>query len=147
MTNDRYGKPTDPAGKLKELRSPPRDKSKDQPAEPMAEDEEAGDGESFSTLSADRQQKIMLELRFKDGNARAFPYNFMAGMAFNPSKGIEIDFTGYNVAIEGRNLRPLFSGLVAQRVAYVQEMDELYAEATLGEDETAVTRIEINDRA
>ena len=43
----------------------------------------------------------------------------------------------------GRNLGPLFAGLVAQRVAAVREMDDLTAEAFLPPTATVVTQISV----
>lgn len=104
------------------------------------------DDPAFSILSADRQQKVMLELRFKNGNAKALAYSYLVGMDFDPSKEIVMDFSAYEVRIKGRNLAPLFAGLVAQRVAVVQERDDLQAEASLEKDATVVTAITSSDR-
>jgi hypothetical protein len=103
------------------------------------------EGESFSTLSADRQQKIMLELRLKNGNAKALAYSYLVGIDFDPSEGIMLNFSGHEVRISGRNLRPLVSGLVSQRVAAVQEVDDLYVEATSAPAATVVTRIVVTE--
>ena len=98
---------------------------------------------AFSILSADRQRKVMVEFRMLDGDRKARTYAFLAGIDFNPSKGIVMDFSADAVKISGRNLAPLFDGLVAQRIAIVREMDELQAEASISEDATVVTKIEI----
>jgi len=50
------------------------------------------------------------------------------------------------VRISGQNLRPIYAGLVAQRVAFIQEMDEMYAEAEGATAGTVVTRIEVKER-
>ena len=85
----------------------------------------------------------MLELRFKTADAEAFPYSYLVRAQFNPSTGIELDFSACTVRIAGRNLRPLFAALVAQRVAVVTEVDELHAEAALDPGATVVTRLEV----
>ena len=72
---------------------------------------------AFSILSADRQRKVMVEFRMLDGDRKARTYAFLAGIDFNPSKGIVMDFSADAVKISGRNLAPLFDGLVAQRIA------------------------------
>ncbi len=143
MIDDRTRSRGDTASRLAELRSGARGTA-EPPEEPMAleADEE---GESFSTLSADRQQKIMLELRLKNGNIKARTYSYLVGIDFDPSEGILLDFTASEVRIEGRNLRPLLSGLIAQRVAVVQEIDDLYAEATSAPVATVVTRIVVKE--
>jgi len=101
--------------------------------------------DAYSLVSSQRQQKLMLELRFKTGNARALAYSYLVGIDFDPSAEIKMDFSGYVVQIVGRNLNPLFAGLVAQRVSVVTEQDDLQAEATLPEDATVVTKIEITE--
>ena len=61
---------------------------------------------SFSTRSADRHQKVMLELRFKTGDATALAYSYLVRADCNPSTGIVLDFSACTVRVEGRNLRP-----------------------------------------
>jgi hypothetical protein len=142
MTEKKLSNRVDPTKRLAELRDGGAGKSASEDAEPLAlelDDEQ----EAFSTLSADRQQKVMLELRFQAGNARAFAYSYLVSLDFNPSEGIRMDFSGYEIRIAGRNLRPLFAGLVAQRVAFVVEMDDLHAEVTLPKDTPVVTGIEV----
>src|SRR5580698_9260477 len=141
MKDDKSPGPGDAATRLAELRAGKK------PVESASEAEllEAKESEekAFSTVSADRMQKIMLVLWFKNGNAAAKPYSYMAGIDFNPSKEIILDFVSSEVRITGRNLKPLFVALAAQRVQSIWEMDELYAEAEGAKDGTVVTRIEV----
>jgi hypothetical protein len=102
--------------------------------------------DAYSVVSADRQHKLMVVFRFKDGNAKALAYSYLVGIDFDPSEGIVLDFSAYEVRVSGRNLAPLFAGLVAQRVAVVQEQDDLQAEATLPKDATVVTGIVVSER-
>ena len=99
--------------------------------------------QAFSFISADRQQKQMVEFRLLEGNADAMAYSYLVRAKFNPSEGIFLDFSGYTVTIKGRNLRPGYNGLLAQRVAVVREMDALQAEASMPESATVVTGIAI----
>ena len=119
-------------------------------AEPTADTAEEGinvesmeERPAFSILSADRQRKVMVEFRWKHGNAKALAYSYLVALDFDPSEGIAMDFSGYAVKITGRSLRPLFEGLVAQRVAVVREMDDLQAEANVEEGETVILKIEV----
>jgi hypothetical protein len=141
---DRYSAKGDAARRLAELRK----------GEPEPSVTEEGDGlefepddaqAAFTILSADRQHKLMVEFRFLTGNAKGLAYSYLVGADFNPSEGIKLDFSGYAVAITGRNLRPLFDGLIAQRVAVVREMDALHAEANLEDKATAVTSIKVTE--
>ena len=112
MTEDKHRERMDPAKRLAELRAGGSDKPAPD-AEDVVEEEIVDERQSFSILSADRQHKLMVELRFKTGNARAFAYSYLVSIDFDPSQGIRMDFSGYEVAIAGRNLNPLFAGLCA----------------------------------
>jgi hypothetical protein len=104
---------------------------------------EASGTMAFSLVSADRQHKAMVEFRFLTGNTKALAYAYLAALDYDPSEGITMDFGGYEVHLRGRNLRPLFDGLVAQRVAWVQEMDDFQSQVHQAESATVVTRIEV----
>lgn len=95
----------------------------------------------YSVISVDRQQKLMLELRFITGDARALAYCYLVGLSWNPSKGISMDFTDSRVEISGRNLRPVFTALCAHRIAAICEVDELHAKAAHQETKPVVTKI------
>jgi hypothetical protein len=119
-------------------------------AEPSAADGDGGlefeqedASAAFSIISADRQQKVMVDFRKLNRNRKALGYSFLAACEIDPSEAIKMDFSGYEVTITGRNLDPLYDGLVAQRVAWVRVMDELHADANLPEGATVVTGIEI----
>lgn len=114
----------------------------ERPAAPPAEEPVEVHLPCFSLLSADRRRS-MLEFRFRGGNARALAYSYLVSLEMDPSKAIAMDFSGYRVELVGRNLAPLFAGLVAQRVAVVRELDDLHAEATLARDATVVTGINV----
>jgi hypothetical protein len=143
MTDNRTRNQGDAASRLAELRGGGK-RTPGEPEEPVAPEAEE-EGPSYSTVSADRMQKVMLELRYKTGNAKALAYSYLVGIDFDPSEGIMLDFSGYEVRISGQNLRPLFSGLVAQRVAAIQEVDDLYAEASSAPVTTVVTRIVVRE--
>ena len=141
MTDEGFQERLDASKRLADLRSGTGKPAVAEGGGPPDAAEE--DAPAFSTLSADRQQKVMLELRFKTGNARALAYSYLVSMQFDPSAGIIMDFSGYEVRISGQNLHPLFAGLVAQRVAVVNEIDDLQAEASQPKDATIVTKIEV----
>ncbi|OWK46465.1 hypothetical protein [Fimbriiglobus ruber] len=145
MTDEHYRRTGDAASRLAEIRKGA--KTTEASGEEVALEVADSDNESYSTLSADRQQKVMLELRLLTGNAKALAYSYLVSIDFNPTSGIAMDFSAYDVRISGRNLRPLFSGLVAQRVAYVQERDELYGEVDTAADAMIVTKIVVKERS
>lgn len=119
-------------------------------SEPRADDDSAAAVEiesekpCYSVVSADRL-RVMLELRYKSGNAEAFAYSFLFSASMNPSKAITLDFGGKTAKITGVNLRPLFDALVSQRVTWVQEIESEYTEVTLAKDEVRIDRIEVAD--
>lgn len=102
-----------------------------QPANGQAEDNEPDgldDLGSFGWLRGVRDRAIMLELRLKDGNVKAFSYAWLERAEFDASEGIVLHFAGKSVGITGRYLnaegRPnvrLFSGIVRHRVPWIQE--------------------------
>jgi hypothetical protein len=144
MKDEKSPGPGDAATRLAELRSGKKPAESAEDAG-LPNDEESKD-KAFSMVSADRLQKVMLELRLKTADADAFPYSYLVRARFNPSKGILLDFGVAEVRISGQNLRPIYAGLVAQRVAFIQEMDEMYAEAEGATAGTVVTRIEVKER-
>jgi hypothetical protein len=146
MSDKKFSDRIDPGKRLAELRDGGSSKPAPEAEEPVAVELEE-EPDAFSVISADRQHKLMVEFRLKSNNARAFAYSYLVTIDFNPSDGIRMDFSGYEVKITGRNLHPLFAGLCAQRVAVVNEIDDLHAEATLAQDAPVVTRIEITSAA
>jgi hypothetical protein len=98
---------------------------------------------AFTNLSADRQHKLMVVFRYLDGNAKARAYSYLCAADYNPSEGIQLNFSADIVTLTGRNLGPLYNGLCAQRVAVVRQMDPLHADANLPAEATVVTGIEI----
>lgn len=96
------------------------------------------------TLAVDRRQAhLMLDLRFKDGNATALSYAYLVAVRFNPSEGLELEFTGHRVTLKGRGLSRLYRGLLAHVVGHVQEVDELADRAEENPKPTAVYSVKI----
>jgi len=144
--NDKSLSRNDPAKRLAELRARPAEQAAAEPEEELIIEQEEPEQEvskAFSKISADRMQKLMLELRFLGGNAKAFAYSYLVSASLDLSEGIRLDFSGYVVTISGRNLRPLYDGLVAQRVAVIREMDAFQAAANMPDSDTVVTGITI----
>lgn len=100
------------------------------PGEPNVAEDGPEDLGSFGWLRGIRDRAVMLELRHKDGSVTAFGYAWLRKATFDPSVGITLDFSGEKVTISGRNLdaelRPrvrLLSGILRQRVTWIQEAD------------------------
>lgn len=140
---DEPRKPLDPAKHLEQLRR----KSVNQ--EPLSREEEVPEAEVLKaddrcfSLVSHRKRRLMLVLRYWNGNCKARSYSFLAGIDFDPSHGITLDFTGSVARIQGRNLRTLFDALATHRVGWIQEYDELQAEVKFEKDATVVTKISV----
>lgn len=95
------------------------------PIEPDASDDPSPAPEDSVTTQnlARRQQQIMLELRFRNGNRLGLGYSYLVSVTFNPSEGIQFDFTGHRVTVTGSNLLPLFKGLLVHKVGSIREAD------------------------
>ena len=141
MTGDRTSM-VDSARRLAELRQDPAELAATEAGE-EAEFEPEQDYGAFTLVSADRQRKVAVEFRMLNGDRKSRTYAFLAGIDYNPSTGIVMDFSADKVTITGRNLGSLMDGLVPQRVGVVREMDDLQAEANLPDDAIVITKIEI----
>lgn len=103
---------------------------------------------AFGWLRGVRDRAIFIEFRSKDGGITAYPYHWLGPAEFNPSTGITLKFGTATVKIAGRNLnaqiRPnvrLFSGIVRQRVTWIQEADQA-AIMTAGKGALVIEAIE-----
>ncbi len=85
----------------------------------------------------------MLSLEKQDGTHQAFGYPYLVKIHFNPSQGIVITFTEAKVTLEGRNLAPIYNGLVNHTIKTLQEVHEEYDE--LPEDEIVINQIIIEE--
>lgn len=106
-------------------------------------DDEAG--KCYSLARGVRQFIPMLELRFADGNARAFEYSMLEEVAFDPSKGVSLYFGRVAVVVNGRHLAKLFGGLVRHSVRWIREAErnQLFE---VSETEPVATAIKVIDR-
>lgn len=74
-------------------------------------------------LRAEAGNALMLDVRLCSGARLALPYSYLIFVNFEPSTGIEAVFSSHAVHVQGRNLRPVFEGLLAHRLEWVQEGD------------------------
>ncbi len=85
---------------------------------------EAQQDKFFSILIGDGLQENFFELQFRDGSSTCFSYSDLVWFNHDPENGLDLDFGGYLVSIEGRGLAPrLFHGIKQKRVAWVKEAD------------------------
>lgn len=106
---------------------------------------------AFGYLRGIRDRALSLELRFANGNSKAFPYSWLGPMQYDPSAGLLLKFVGdliYLVLLEGSNLNKLVNnscslydrGIQRHRVTWVREMTRQQAGRAEG-GEVAVERI------
>ena len=137
----------DPAKRAEDLRR--RHSDSEKTASQDEENDEVEPAEQvhpcFSLVSADRMRKVSLILHFVNLDAQALVYSYLVRTRWKRSTAIEMDFGGYAVEIQGRNLKPIFDGLASQRLATIREIDELQARANLPEKTTVVTKITVTE--
>lgn len=105
------------------------------------EAEESFNNDYFGVESI-RNLPACIDYRLADGDFVAIPYSILAGINYNPDKGIEITYANCSVRINGYNLRQLYYYLALYRVRYVQ----IALGQTLEVNENIViTGIEINE--
>ena len=63
----------------------------------------------------------MLDLRFRDGSRRAFPYSYLSQAAFDPNDGITLMYASGAVTITGRNLAGIYQAVTNQTAIAVVE--------------------------
>lgn len=91
--------------------------SVEQGGEDIAEYQPAG------PVSGNRQPEIMLELRFKAGDAMALSYALLSSAKWNRSDGIVLEFTTHRVQLSGRNLRNVWQKIVDHCLPFAQEFN------------------------
>jgi hypothetical protein len=102
-------------------------------AEPKRPEDDEQHCNAFGYLRGVRERALLLELRFRDGNAEAFTYSWLGRVSYVASAGLLLRFNGdrlYWVLVEGANLNKALEGgvslyqkgLLRHRVTWVREM-------------------------
>ena len=85
--------------------------------------------EAYNTYPA------MLEFRLRTGNVVAFVYHGLVKASYEPSKGIVLGFlSGPTIQLAGRNLLPLFEGIIQHQVRWVPEIDKQSSLVSVGQE-------------
>ena len=126
------------------------------PALKEAEESDAESCAAFGYLRGLREQALMLEVRFRNGNREWYPYGLLGPVRYNPSVGLLLRFTGDVVTlvlIRGSNLDSLVHqgainltdrGIQRHRVLWVREMDEAELRGA-PRGEPTIDRIEVGE--
>jgi hypothetical protein len=109
-----------------------------------AEDADEGTEEHlcYAKLRGLHAVSFMLELRMAAGDSDGFDYGLLSRCTFDRSAGLTLFFASGTVTIRGKNLRPLFEGILTHRVSWVAVAAD---PATVSRDPeaTVVTAIEV----
>jgi hypothetical protein len=90
------------------------------------------------------RQVLMLDVRTLTGERLALSYSYLNSIFFDASGILVLSFGSHNIRIKGRNLAPVYEGLLNHAVRYVrQENPEIERDAP--ESETFISLIEIDD--
>jgi hypothetical protein len=82
--------------------------------------------DSVSTVNpARRQQQIMVDFRYKNGNSQAFGYAYLVTIKLDPTESLILEFTAHRVTLEGKNLRKLYRRFLIHQVASVHVVDRM----------------------
>lgn len=75
----------------------------------------------FALTKQKDERAIALNCVFSDGTQKAFMYAYMSSYNFDPSIGIEIISTDGSITIKGRNLQPIYDGLLRHKIRWVKQ--------------------------
>lgn len=114
-------------------------------SQPESESQEETNSRAYGANRTGRQS-IMLDIRTMEGARVAFSYSYLNRIFFDASGYIELSFSGYTVRIDGRNLTPVYDGLINHVVRYVRE-ENLDLERDVKPEETFISGIEIIDES
>lgn len=96
-----------------------------------------------SLMQAAVGAEITLDIRLKGGNAIALPYSYLLSIHYNAQGKITLTWAHATVTIEGRNLKPIYDGMLTHNVSFIHEGDAYFDE---GEDsDTFITTITIEE--
>ena len=102
------------------------------------------DDTSAFVLESDHQGRaIELDVRLRTNDRYAWPYSYKTGIKFDVSGEIVIYFTTHTLIIAGRNLAPLYDGLIKHEVTQIREHDAQYDD--LPERATVISTIMVEE--
>lgn len=101
---------------------------------------QAVDPRTVFSLRNEAGHTLMLDVRLRSGANLALPYAYLINVEFDPSTGLKAVFSSHMLMIKGRNLRPIYEGLLYHRVEWLQEGDARHD--TLPENATWITGVQ-----
>jgi hypothetical protein len=77
----------------------------------------------FGIVDQDVSRSPMVDLRGTDGSRFALVYSELLTVTLESPDLLAIEFKRHNVEVRGRNLTPIYRGLVSQQLKFLQEAD------------------------
>ena len=108
-------------------------------------DDEYQFGDEYQPFGVSRHA-VSLNCITKDGNQVGIAWSLFCDARFDPSKGIEVEFTHKILKLQGSHLLKLYHFILANRVTFIAEADRATASLRIEEGEPVVAGIAIEDR-
>ena len=83
----------------------------------------------------------MVDFEISNGEAIVLPYGYFISAYFTNNSTLQVKFNNWEVTITGRNLRPIYKGIVRQKLKYVRMAAE--GELDNNEYDSFVTGIKV----
>lgn len=99
------------------------------------------DTSAFVLESDHHGRAIELDVRLRTNDRYAWPYSYKTCIKFDVSGEIIINFTTHTLILTGRNLAPLYDGLIKHEVTQIREHDTEYDD--LAENATLISSIRV----
>ena len=112
--------------------------------EPAGDDSEVDEKRAYAVLRGGRGYASMLDIRQHNGNRLGLPYHNLLSAEFDPPS-LVLEFVTHTVRLVGRNLAPIYDGVMRQAVLFVQGGDAR-AELQVPEEETFISAIDVAKR-
>ena len=89
---------------------------------------------------------VSLNCISKDGNQTGISWSLYCDARFDPSIGIEVEFTHKLVSIRGQRLLPLYQYILGNRVTFIAEADRATVKLESQEQNCVIVDISVSDR-
>jgi hypothetical protein len=81
------------------------------------------DDRFFGHIDGPESRAAMIDFRGTDGTCYALAYTELLSVVLTSPQCIVLEFRKHKVVVRGRNLMPVYRGLVAQKITYLREDD------------------------
>ena len=102
-------------------------------------------GEDYKPFGASRHA-VSVNLIQCNGNQIGIAWSLFCSALYDPSVGIEIEFTHKRVSIKGCDLLKLYHSILGNRTTFIAEADRATTKLFASEKTTVVTELKTIDR-